>query len=70
MTHRRNIPVTHMQWDPETGTFKLDPAKAVPPPRRCWFHRWRHLGFIGIAFLVEHQQCEKCGKERCVQVVP
>lgn len=47
---------------------KVDPT---PPARpRCWLHRWQHVQFIGIAFLVEHQRCEKCGRERCVQVVP
>lgn len=46
---------------------ELEGASARP---RCWLHRWQHVQFIGLAFLVEHQRCEKCGRERCVQVVP
>lgn len=68
MKLRLPIPTERLVYDPDTQTFKVDP----PPPARprCWFHRWRHVQFIGLAFLVEHQRCEKCGRERCVQVVP
>lgn len=69
MKLRRPIPLERLVYDPDTKTFKVDPPP--PPPRpRCWFHRWQHVQFIGLAFLVEHQRCEKCERERCVQVVP
>ena len=29
---------------------------------RCWFHRWKFLGFVGLLNVIE--ECEKCGRQR------
>lgn len=38
--------------------------------RRCWFHRWAHVAYVGLADLREHERCTKCGKERVVRIAP
>ena len=30
--------------------------------KRCWFHRWKLLGFVGLINILE--ECEKCGRQR------
>ena len=30
--------------------------------KRCWFHRWKFLGFAGFLNVLE--ECEKCGRQR------